>query len=108
MPVRPNYMIDHPDVDCRGFSSEEIAECLLDLCQEEQIKDKMIRITLTNVNRSAYRSIDQGRLNRLGASALYFKIRPEFQDEEEHTGRWIDRDCMRSLPASWRMRLLGI
>jgi DNA repair protein SbcD/Mre11 len=91
VPLRPNYMIDHPDVDCSGFSSEEIAVCLMDLCQEEEIKNKMIRITLTNVNRSAFRSIDQGRLNRLGASALYFKIKPEFQDEVEHNYRPVDR-----------------
>jgi exonuclease SbcD len=91
VPLRPNYMIDHADVDCSGFSSEEIAVCLMDLCQEEEIKDKMIRITLTNVNRSAFRSIDQGRLNRLGASALYFKIKPEFQDEVEQNCRPVDR-----------------
>jgi exonuclease SbcD len=91
VPLRPNYMIDHADVNCSGFSSEEIAVCLMDLCQEEEIKDKMIRITLTNVNRSAFRSIDQGRLNRLGASALYFKIKPEFQDEVEQNCRPVDR-----------------
>jgi DNA repair protein SbcD/Mre11 len=91
VPLRPNYMIDHTDVDCSGFSSEEIAQCLMDLCQEEEIKDKMIRITLTNVNRSAFRSIDQGRLNRLGASALYFKIKPEFLDEVEKNYRPVDR-----------------
>lgn len=91
VPLRPNYMIDHADVNCSGFSSEEIAVCLMDLCQEEEIKDKMIRITLTNVNRSAFRSIDQGRLNRLGASALYFKIKPEFLDEVEQNYRPVDR-----------------
>jgi DNA repair protein SbcD/Mre11 len=91
VPLRPNYMIDHTDVDCSGFSSEEIAVCLMDLCQEEEIKNKMIRITLTNVNRSAFRSIDQGRLNRLGASALYFKIKPEFQDDVEQNYRPVDR-----------------
>jgi DNA repair protein SbcD/Mre11 len=91
VPLRPNYMIDHPDIDCSGLSSEHISERLMDLCQEEAIRDKMVRITLTNVNRSAYRSMDQGRLNRLGASALYFKIKPEFVDEVEQYYRPVDR-----------------
>lgn len=91
VPVKPKYMIDHPAVDCSGMRSEEIAECLMELCHEDEIRDRMVRITLKNVNRAAYRSIDQGRLYRLGASALYFKIRPEFLDEEEHFERSIDR-----------------
>jgi DNA repair exonuclease SbcCD nuclease subunit len=91
VPVKPKYMMDHPAIDCSGMRSEEIAECLMELCHEDEIRDRMVRITLRNVNRAAYRSIDQGRLSRLGASALYFKIRPEFLDEEEHFERSIDR-----------------
>ncbi len=89
--VRPKYMIDHPALDCSGMTSEELAECLLDLCHEEEIRDKMVRITLRNVNRAAYRSIDQGRLNRLGSAALYFKIKPEFIDDLERVDRPVDR-----------------
>jgi len=91
VPVKPKYMVDHPAIDCSGMRSEEIAECLMELCHEDEIRDRMVRITLKNVNRPAYRSIDQTRLNRLGASALYFKIRPQFLDEEEHFERPIDR-----------------
>jgi exonuclease SbcD len=91
VPVRPKYMIDHPAIDCSGMRSEEIAQSLLELCPEDEMIDRMVRITLKNVSRAAYRSIDQGRLSRRGASALYFKIRPEFLDEEEHFERSIDR-----------------
>jgi DNA repair protein SbcD/Mre11 len=91
VPVRPRYMIDHPAIDCSGMGSEEIAQCLLDLCHEDEIRDRMVRITLKSVSRAAYRSIDQGRLNRLGYTALYFKIRPEFLDDEEHFERPVDR-----------------
>jgi exonuclease SbcD len=89
--VRPKYMIDHPAVDCSGMTSEELAECLLDLCHEDEIRDRMVRITLRNVNRAAYRSIDQSRLNRLGSAALYFKIKPEFLDDQERVERPVDR-----------------
>jgi len=91
VPVKPRYMIDHPAIDCSGMRSEEIAQCLLALCPEDEIRDEMVRITLRNVSRAAYRSIDQTRLNRLGASALYFKIRTEFADVEEHFERPVDR-----------------
>ena len=91
VPVKPRYMIDHPAIDCKGKNSEEIAECLLELCHEDEVRDRMVRITLKNVNRAAYRSIDQGRLNRLGTTALYFKIRLEFLDEEEHIERPVDK-----------------
>ena len=91
IPIQPEYMKDYPAIDCSGMRSQEIAECLMELCQEDDIRDMMVRITLKNVNRAAYRSIDQSRLSRLGYSALYFKIRPEFADEEEHLSRPVDR-----------------
>ena len=94
VPVKPKYMMDHPAIDCKGLHSEEIAESLLELCHEDEIRDRMVRITLKNVNRAAYRSIDQGRLNRLGTTALYFKIRLEFLDEEEHIERPVDRTSL--------------
>ncbi len=92
--VRPRYMIDHPAIDCSGMRSEEIAQCLQELCREDEISDKMVRITFANLNRAAYRSIDQTRLNKLGASALYFKIRTEFADVEEHLERPVDRRAL--------------
>jgi len=73
------------------MSSEELAECLLDLCHDDKVKDRMVRITLRNVNRAAYRSIDQGKLNRLGSDALYFKIKPEFVDDQNRVERPTDR-----------------
>jgi hypothetical protein len=87
-------MIDHPAIDCSGMRSEEIARRLEDLCLEDEIRDEMVRITLKNVNRAAYRSIDQTRLNKLGASALSFKIRTEFADAEEHFERPVDRRAL--------------
>ena len=91
IPVQPEYMKDHPAIDCSGMESQEVAECLMELCREDDIRDMMVRITLKNVNRAAYRSLDPVRLSRLGSTALYFKIRPEFEDEKEHLGKQVDR-----------------
>ncbi|MDM7911465.1 MAG: exonuclease SbcCD subunit D, partial [Methanotrichaceae archaeon] len=73
-----------------GMSSEEIAERLMRLCDEDDVRDKMVRITLKNVNRAAYRNIDPGKLSRLGAPALYLKIKAEFFDEQERIERPVD------------------
>ena len=91
VPVKPNYMIDHPPIDCSGMRSDEIAEIIMDMCHEDEISDRMVRINLKNVNRVAYRSIDQGKLNRLGGAAIYFKIRLDFCDEEDRIERPVDR-----------------
>ncbi len=89
--VRQKYMVDHPAVDCTGMSSEEIAERLMGLCDRDDVSDKMVRITLKNINRAAYRSIDPGRISRLGAPTLYLKIKAEFIDEQERVERPVDR-----------------
>ncbi len=89
--VRPKYMVDYPAVDCSGLSSEEISERLMGLCDGDEVRDKMVRITLKNMSREAYKRIDPGRLSKLGASALHLKIKAEFVDEHERVERPVDR-----------------
>ncbi|HWQ19801.1 MAG TPA: exonuclease SbcCD subunit D [Methanotrichaceae archaeon] len=79
--VRPRYMVDYPAVDCSGLSSSEIASELMTIFEQEEIKDRIIRINLTKVSRAAYRSIDQSKLARLMAPALYFKIKVDYIDQ---------------------------
>ena len=88
--LRPKYMIDHPAIDCTGFSTADLAEELLDLCNEEDIKDKIIRINLNNVSRAAFKSIDPSYRTRLGSSALFLKIRVEYYDDEENDNIQLD------------------
>lgn len=94
IPVRPKYMIDPPAIDCSGMRSDEIASSLMQICSEEDLSDRMVRITLKNLNRAAYRSLDQVRISRLGAGALYFKIRTQFADEDCRIERPVDRRTM--------------
>jgi DNA repair protein SbcD/Mre11 len=79
--VRPRYMIDYPSIDCSGLSSSEIASELMALFEQEEIKDRIIRVNLSNVTRAAYRNIDQSKLGRLMAPALYFKMKVEYIDQ---------------------------
>jgi exonuclease SbcD len=92
--VRPRYMLDCPPVDCSGLSSEEIAERLMELCRPQDIKDRIVRITLEKVNRSAYRRLDSRGIKRMGAPAIYLKVRAEFEDEQERIERPLDRQRM--------------
>lgn len=81
------YMADHPPVDCTGLSSEEILERIESLCRSAGPED-VIRITLRNVSRPAYRGVDAKRLNRLMTQVLHLMIRPEYVEDRpgEHAG----------------------
>jgi exonuclease SbcD len=88
--VRPRYMIDLPPIDCSGMSSSELAEELFDLCDPEEIRDRIIRVNLKNVQRSAYRNLNHVRLNKLSSTALHFKIKVEYEDEKEQVDAPVD------------------
>jgi DNA repair exonuclease SbcCD nuclease subunit len=88
--IRPKYMIDRPSIDCSGMSSSELAEVLLNLCDPEEIRDRIIRINLKNVQRSSFRNLNHVRLNRLSSTALYFKIKVEYEDEKELVDAPVD------------------
>ena len=88
--IRPKYMIDRPSIDCSEMSSSELAEVLLNLCESEEIGDQIIRINLKNVQRSAYRNLNHVRLNKLSSTALYFKIKVEYEDEKELVDAPVD------------------
>lgn len=79
--VRTRYMTDYPAIDCSGLSSSEIASELMTIFEQEEIKDRIIRINLTKVSRAAYRNIDQSKLARLMAPALHLKIRVDYIDQ---------------------------
>jgi exonuclease SbcD len=81
--IRPKYMIDHTVIDCAGKSSSELSEVLQSICDPDRIKDRILRINLENVSRSAYRNLNHAKLSKLTSAALYFKIKIEYDDEKE-------------------------
>jgi len=88
--LRPKYMIDHPSIDCSGFSSIDLAEKLSDLCNEDEIRNKIIRINLINVSRAAFKGIDPLKRTRLGNSALFLKIRVDYADDKNKNDVQLD------------------
>jgi exonuclease SbcD len=89
--IRPRYMINHPPIDCIGLSSLEIKEKLIEICDRDIFQNRIVRVNLKNVNRAAYKNIDQATLNRLKAAALHLDIKAEFQDEQKRKTEPIDR-----------------
>lgn len=88
--VGSKYMFDYPPIDCTGLSSSEIKDELLALCDKEVIKDNIIRINLKNVTKEAFKSIDQSKIMRLGSSALHFKIKVGYVDENDEDSLQLD------------------
>ena len=69
----------------------------MELCDPEVIKDKIVRVNLTNVDRSAYKNVNQASINRLISPALYLKVRVDFAEEKERRDREpIDRFSLQS------------
>ena len=85
--IRPRYMVDLEPLDCSGLSTDEISERLMEICDHDVIKDKIVRVNLINVDRPAYKNINLARINKLISPALYLKVRVDFADEKERRDR---------------------
>ncbi|MHC1631681.1 MAG: metallophosphoesterase family protein [Methanotrichaceae archaeon] len=81
IPVRKKYMFDFDPVDCSDFTSENITKELRNLCDEIDIKNKIIRIKLKNVSREAYRNVNQVEISRLKGRAIHLEILPDFKND---------------------------
>ncbi len=81
IPVKAKDMLDLTPVDCDRLSSEEITTELQNLCEDVDIKNKIVRIRLKNVSREAYRNINHARMSRLKSEALHLEVMPDFKDE---------------------------
>lgn len=88
--LRQKYMIDHPPIDCNGFSSKDLAEELLNMCRDEEIKDKIVRINLKNVSRVAFKEFNQSNKAKWGSSALYFKIKVDYSEDKNKDDVQLD------------------
>jgi len=83
-------MIDYPPIDCSGFSTLDLSEQLLSLCDDEKIKDKIVRINLKNVSRAVFKGLDQSYKARWDSSALFLKIKVEYSDDKNKNEIQLD------------------
>jgi DNA repair exonuclease SbcCD nuclease subunit len=78
--IRPKYMVNYQPIDCAGLSSTEIKDRLMEICDRDAIQNKVVRVNLRNVSRTAFKNIDQTSLNRLRAKALHLDLKVDFLD----------------------------
>lgn len=81
IPIVDDYMRDLDPIDCNGLSSKEIEDLIRSLCDDLGLKDKIVRLRLSDLSRVAYRSLSQRLIGELRAEALHLEILPKFSDE---------------------------
>lgn len=85
------YWVDYPQIDCSGFTSEEIASTIYDRINQDEIKDKIVRINLINVNSTAYKNIDHTKINDLKTISLILRLHVQLENKERGIIRQMDR-----------------
>jgi DNA repair exonuclease SbcCD nuclease subunit len=81
IPVVDKYMIDLNPIDCTGLSSREVEGLIRSVCDDLGLKDKIVRLRLSEISREAYRSLSRRLLGELKAEALTLEILPEFSGD---------------------------
>jgi exonuclease SbcD len=81
IPIQDDYMIDLDPVDCTGLSSREVEGLIRSVCDDLGLKDKIVRLRLSEISREAYRSLSRRLLGELRAEALTLEILPEFSGD---------------------------
>ena len=81
IPIQDEYMRDLDPIDCCGHSSREVEGLIRSVCDDLGLKDKIVRLRLSEISREAYRSLSRRLLGELRGEALHLEIVPEFSDE---------------------------
>ena len=81
IPVVDKYMIDLDPVDCTGLSSRQVEGLIRSVCDDLGLKEKIVRLRLSEISREAYRSLSRRLLGELRGEALHLDIVPQFSDE---------------------------
>jgi DNA repair protein SbcD/Mre11 len=81
--VPTRQMIELPQIYAKGKSQADILQEVESLILENEIKDKIVRLKVTQIPVHVYNSLNFRRLSELKAEALYFDLRFEKKEEKE-------------------------
>ena len=81
--VPTRSMIELPQIYAEGKNQDEVLQEVEDLIQANDIKDKIVRLKVTQIPAHVYNSLNFRRLSELKAEALYFDLRFEKKEEKE-------------------------
>jgi DNA repair exonuclease SbcCD nuclease subunit len=76
------YRIDYPYINCLGLSSDDIVREIFKQCSLNNIKDKIVRCNLKDVDRDQYKKINPSNFSDLRRLCIDLKITPEFKEEK--------------------------
>jgi DNA repair exonuclease SbcCD nuclease subunit len=75
-------MIDFVPIDCSNKNTTEIVNSIKDIVKDNDINDKIVRITLKNIPSHTYRTLDFNDIRQILNSALHFDIKTDIVEEE--------------------------
>jgi exonuclease SbcD len=81
VPTRP--MMELPQIYSEGKNQDEILQEIENLVQRNDLKDKIVRLKVTQIAAHVYNSLNFRRLSELKADAFYFDLRFEKKEEKE-------------------------
>jgi len=81
--VSTRPMIELPQIYADGKSQDDILQEVEDMIQRNDIRNKIVRLKVTQIPVHVYNSLNFRRLSELRADALYFDLRFEKKEEGE-------------------------
>ncbi len=79
---KSKYRIDYPPIDCSGLSSWDIVSEIFEQCKLCEIKNKIIKCNLKNVDRDQYKKLNRTMFSEIRDQCIDFKITYEFKEEK--------------------------
>ena len=79
---KSKYRINYPIIDCSGLSAWDIVSNVFDQCKLDEIKGKIIKCNLKNVDLNQYKKINRSMFSEIRDQCIDLKIDYEFSEEK--------------------------
>ncbi len=83
-------MLDLPDIDASGLDQTQLLERLEKQLNREEIKDKIVRLTVKNLPRHVYQLLDFRKLNQWKNNPFHCDLRFMTEDKENFSDSGIE------------------
>ena len=80
IPLHTRGMVDLAPIDCDGMDERGVIDSATEKLQN--LDGKIVRLTLRNLDRNVYRTLDFRKIKELGKDALHLELRRELQAEK--------------------------
>lgn len=87
IPLSCREMVDLPQIECMHLEPHEIEAEILKACREYPMDGKVVRLSLRNIRRSAFKALAWHKIKRASSPALHFEIDYQFLETEHELER---------------------